>query len=171
MLLIFTSYAIYAILTRLDSSIYHSSILIRLLTTSIFMLSTFNPAIVYLYVATILYIFIVIIINKQMQKYNLIFINKNNQLYKKVKTIKLVTFSSLTTSALLCSICIPSLTYNKNTLLSFGSIETNFYGGVSINTIYKLERFNFNKQLTFSTLPLPIINSTSRFNVKRGYFI
>ncbi|MBO6095423.1 hypothetical protein J6P11_05510 [bacterium] len=135
------------------------------------MIPYLNPTTVYLYVATILYTFIIIIINKQIYKYNLFFINKNNQLYKKSKFTKVLTLTSIMSTATLSSILVPTLTYNENTLLSFSNIETNFYGGVSIKTINQLKNFNFNNQLTFAIIPLPIINTTSKFNTNYIYFM
>lgn len=168
---VFVSFGILFISKFIDPTAFDTFILYRWIFGTITMIPYLNPTTVYLYVATILYTFIIIIINKQIYKYNLFFINKNNQLYKKSKFTKVLALTSIMSVATLSSILVPTLTYNENTLLSFSNIETNFYGGVSIKTINQLKNFNFNNQLTFAIIPLPIINTTSKFNINYKYFM
>lgn len=171
-LLVFTSFIIFFITAFLDNNAFKSGILYRLIFASITMIPFLNVATVYLYVSTILYTFIIIIINRQIKKYNIDSINQNSKLYIKNKFFKVISMTSITSCAILSSILTPSLmNINKNSLLTFSNIQTNFYGKMSINTVYQLSKFNFNNKLTFATIPLPIINQTSTFNIKYMYFM
>lgn len=170
-LLVFISCVIFTILVFLDHSAFESGILNRLLFASITMITFLNPATVYLYVATILYVFVIIIINKQIKKYNFNTINKNSTLYVKYKFFRIISMSSITSCAVLSSILTPCIMNNKNSFLTISNIETNFYGKMSIETLYQLSKFNFDNKLTFSIIPLPIINQTSFFNIQYRYYM
>lgn len=102
-------------------------------------------------------------------------INRKNNSFVRLSTKRKMKYSLIAASGVFVGFTsINAIVYSEitdnNIIFSLTSLTNNFYYGLNIKTLDRLNSFNFKNKLTFSDIPLPTINDSSMFNVPHYLF-